>query len=172
MKLTKKQQQFIKDLAENINDCFLIKETFPKLFKETELVVGKWYKHDETGCEYLICYTGDDRCYGFFDGDYDIDLRYTESVKTEHSTPATDKEVSEALIKEAKKRNVWETPIKCLAGKHNWDTNNCYDIDFDKYSNKLWSSFGVVFEKGKWATIIETITKEQAEKELGKTIKG
>jgi hypothetical protein len=35
----------------------------------------------------------------------------------------------------------------------------------------LWIDGGCVFKEGKWAKIIkETITKEQAEKELGKTI--
>ena len=42
--------------------------------------------------------------------------------------------------------------------------NLCSCNDSDGY-------FGTIFQKGKWAEIIkETITKEQAEKELGKTI--
>ena len=44
-------------------------------------------------------------------------------------------------------------------------------INYDSSQPSL-SEYGIgdMFYNGKWATIIETITKEQAEKELGKTI--
>ena len=46
MKLTKKQQQFIIEATTNSDVCSQwrtnIKETFPKLFKETEYKEGDW----------------------------------------------------------------------------------------------------------------------------------
>ncbi|MBL4820135.1 MAG: hypothetical protein JKY98_03955, partial [Gammaproteobacteria bacterium] len=57
MKLTKKQQEFIKGATTNSDACSewktKIKDAFPKLFKETELEAGKWYK-DEDGDVFFV----------------------------------------------------------------------------------------------------------------------
>ncbi len=182
MKLTKKQQQFIKDATTNSDVCSQwrtnIKETFPKLFKETELLVGKWYRSggnlfnvmsitNETWC----------KCFGFdMDGWlFDSNRCINNSFNT---TPATDKEVSEALIKEAKKRGFKEGVTGVRLDNYLYgDGNNKLKGDFGYSNGSLHMDttndyFFGIFKEGKWATIIETITKEQSEKELGKTIKG
>jgi len=178
MKFTKEQQQFIKDATTNSDVCSdwrtKIKETFPKLFKETELEIGKWYR-DTTSKTCLILYNGGRLAYGFGrnTGDWLEDYIVYNSDLTDYKL-ATDKEVEEALIKEAKKRGFKEgVVVDCFLVSGNgtidqYDEDNVYyEID-DKnslnYGNKM------IYKEGKWATIIETITKEQAEKELGKTI--
>jgi hypothetical protein len=147
-----------------------IEKEFPKLFKEDALVVGKWYKSE--GC--LFNYQKQSNVYGFFtDGDWINGgwIWYGANAK-----PATDKEVEEALIKEAKKRGFkegvrikskWMTNISAnnLNGKFVFD--NKFELCAE--ANRLMKY--TIFEKGVWATTVkETITKEQAEKELGKTI--
>ena len=142
-----------------------IEKEFPKLFKEDALVVGKWYKSE--GC--LFNYQKQSNVYGFFtdgswmNGDW---IWYGANAK-----PATDKEVEEALIKEAKKRGFKEG-IEFKSVSRGNSIERGYDV-FGYYSNQnqLCNGGGSVFIGGKWAEIIkETITKEQAEKELGKTI--
>ena len=155
-----------------------IEKEFPKLFKEDALVVGKWYKLTKD--------------YGSLEkGSVFPFIKYQDSLeecaivghsifdnsKTDYSapfsntlTPATDKEVEEALIKEAKKRGfVKGVNISYLIG-----TRNSFGFDgtFSIYHDSLVDNRrAVIFSEGKWAEIIkETITKEQAEKELGKTI--
>ena len=155
-----------------------IEKEFPKLFKEDALVVGKWYKSE--GC--LFNYQKQSNVYGFFtdgswmNGDW---IWYGANAK-----PATDKEVEEALIKEAKKRgfkegvnfnvtkDLWDTSIGGREGFNTVIDKNTYDYSESSNSFKINCIDGCmsIFTKGKWATIVETITKEQAEKELGKTI--
>ena len=142
-----------------------IEKEFPKLFKKSALVVGKWYK--EAGC--LFNYQYGLNIYGFFsDGVWtDRGWSWYDTV----STPATDKEVEEALIKEAKRRGFKEG-IEFKSVSSGNSIERVYDV-FSYYSkqDQLCSAGGSVFIGGKWAEIIkETITKEQAEKELGKTI--
>ena len=142
-----------------------IEKEFPKLFKEDALVVGKWYKSE--GC--LFNYQKQSNVYGFFtdgswmNGDW---IWYGANARL-----ATDKEVEEELIKEAKRRGFKEgVKFKSVSSGNNIELG--YEF-FDYYSNQnqLCNGGGSVFIGGKWAEIIkETITKEQAEKELGKTI--
>ena len=126
MKITKLQQQFIKDLQAKMGSMGIhcsIKERFPELFKETEL---------------------------------------------------------EDLINEAKKRGLKEgvTIVDARDGRIETISNNYYRLQniCDDYGKELIVSadsfnYTVLFSKGKWATILQTITKEEAEKKLGKIIK-
>jgi hypothetical protein len=167
-----------------------IEKEFPKLFKKNALVVGKYYKLTQ---DYVNLKK--DNIFEF--------LEYQTSCKTfaivRHSVfdnsktdyaapysntliPATDKEVEEALIKEAKNRGFKEG-VKFI----NLDSGVVQTVNRLPYfelgrlavkstetewsrSYKGGSSNPSIFEYGKWATIVETITKEQAEKELGKAI--
>lgn len=79
----------------------------------------------------------------------------------------------EALLKEAKRLGV---KVRCLADG-SVVTVQEMEFSFCKISGDFWvkqEEYGLwclLFEDGVWATIVtETITKEQAEKELGKTI--
>ena len=148
-----------------------IEKEFPKLFKGDALVVGRWYKrkldsrlwfvtHIKSGCSYG---------YGFDYSGYWADESKGFNYSLELNK-ATEKEVEEVLIEEAKKRGF----------KIGVVFNDVADgfreiVDVDNYiyynqENTLTLSHYRIFKKGKWAEIVETITKEQAEKELGKTI--
>lgn len=146
-----------------------LKKEFPKLFKEKPLEVGKWYKHDR----FLQLYNGNfgnDVTYGFReDGSFCDKMGFHDYDKR---TLATDKEVEIALIKESKNRGFKEgVSFNCVVNLRKGfygDLIYCQLINglySDKTEDGEW-----LFYNGKWATVIETITKEQAEKELGKTI--
>ena len=86
----------------------------------------------------------------------------------------SDKEVEDALIKEAKKRGFKRgVEYKTLFDSPNIQLGK-FSLEYMPVRNSLLAitAQGIIFENGKWATIIETITKAEAEKQLGKTIKG
>ena len=160
-----------------------IEKEFPKLFKGDALEVGKWYKltkdygNLEKGSVFpFIKYQGLFEDYAvighsIFDNSK-IDYRAPHSNTL---TPATDKEVEQALIKEANnisyknvKINNLESIGNVLLNHHSCISSDCYYYNVSE--NALWFMGRLIFWNGKWAEIVETITKEQAEKELGKTI--
>lgn len=148
---------------------------FPELFKLKPLEVGKWYN---VGHRYTICIDNVNgfraSIHGFKDGywfeykDFQIINGYYKLI------PATDKEVETALIKEAIQigfRKGGMANLKTVNENYiNSATFENNDFIYDSSENTLELDGFIIFENGKWATIIETITKEQAEKELGKTI--
>ena len=152
-----------------------LKKEFPQLFKVKPLEVGKWYN---AGDRYLVCIDSVNgykaSIHGFKDGNW-FEVEAFQAINGYSKlTQSTDKEVETALIKEAKKRGFKKSSkVKCLE-----DGKICTvkEMKFSLESNALWvkqyekGCWCKLFNNGKWATIIETITKEQAEKELGKTI--
>tara|TARA_R110002167_G_scaffold274525_1_gene480596 strand:+ start:908 stop:1423 length:516 start_codon:yes stop_codon:yes gene_type:complete len=165
------RKEFIKELHSVVGTVWQtsIEKEFPKLFKEDDLVVGKWYKHYSGGSNYLVCVIDKKTAYGFMGERYSKSLFFGKHRLSQGAVRATDEEVKKALIKEAKKRGFKKgceyigvrdlTIQKATKNIDVWNCNSCIEMGFD-----------YVFLDGKWATIIETITKEQAEKELGKTI--
>ena len=152
-----------------------IEAEFPKLFKKDDLVVGKWYK--SRIC--LFNYQKHSKVYGFFGDEGWIDENWTWSKRDSKVILATDEEVKQALIKEAKKRGFKEgVNFKLIEGGvgmlNNTKITKDYEIVYEASRNRLvLERIGIlytIFKEGVWATIEETITKEQAEKELGKTI--
>jgi len=115
------------------------------------LEVGRWY----TGGNILLgCYTGNDKCYGFFDGEYSHKWRM--SYPNYH--PATEEEVKAALIKEAQRRYKVGDRLTCILGDRKE-----YSIG-DKYTFTVEGSLWVnvlpygeeysicIFKDGKWAS--------------------
>ena len=189
-----------------------IEKEFPKLFKKDALVAGKWYKIADSGDH--ITGLDQDHNLIFVEefNKYNIAKRVNELCKENvnllyenhlfgHNpsgkkvlfgskaaikglTPATEKEVEEALIKEAKKRgfkegvnfnvtkDLWNTSVGGREGFNTVIDKNTYNYSAHSNSFKINCIDGCmsIFTKGVWAEIVETITKEQAEKELGKTI--
>ena len=155
-----------------------ILEAVPSLEVKPDLVVGKWYKINRGGNNALIYYTNSYNDYGFNYGN-----NWTNSFSTKNAVlhnrmfkPATDKEVEQALIAEAKKRY-----------KENDFIESVYDNSFRGHiiiesvfieNNQVWVNSKnkneitiQLFEKGQWAEIIpNTITKAEAEQKLGLTI--
>jgi hypothetical protein len=147
-----------------------IEQEFPELFKKDALVVGKWYRSN--GNLFNVMSVMNNTwclCYGF-----DSDGWLYESKRCINNlysvTLATDKEVEEALIKEAKKKGLKPLNHRCIKDGLIWNDNIGGKYEFDLIYNTLDIGASCAFKDGKWATIVETITKEQAEKELGKTI--
>ena len=147
-----------------------IEQEFPKLFKSEELYNG-WYKDSQN--EWCMFFQDGMMEYGFnTHGNWREDMKHFYSPF--HSDyKATDQEVEEALIKEAKKRGFKEgvriePPVSHLKKGVLRDDGRGFYF-FNKMSS-FWFGGSMLFKEGKWATITETITKAEAEKELGKTI--
>lgn len=171
MKITKEQ---IKELSQiNSQTAFWCKKNYPEAF---EVEVGKWYK---SGTKAIFNHQENLKSYGFLNGKY-LDNNWGTKAEYWDAFPveATEAEVFEALKNEAVKRyrNASCIPLN----KHLFsDYRNEFNIpDFSKYcefeSGKFWVDFGewnaVIFENGKWAEIIPTITRAEAEKQLNKKI--
>ena len=161
-----------------------IEKEFPKLFKEDALEVGKWYKltkdysHLKKGSvfPFIIYQDSLEECaivgHSIFDNSKtDYSAPYSNTL-----TPATEKEVEEALIKEAKKRGFKEGVRVKSKWMPNISANKLngkfmFDNKFELCAEANGLMKYTIFQNGVWAEIIkDTITKEQAEKELGKTI--
>ena len=92
---------------------------------------------------------------------------------------ATEEEVFEALKNEAIKRGFNKIGVH-FKGVNGHDlisdididfwNKNCYSSNENKFNISVCESGGVIYRQGKWATIIETITKKEAEKLLNKKI--
>lgn len=165
MKLTKKQQEFIKQTHNNV--CIdwkeKIKEHFPKLF-EDEFKVGDCVRIlGSSNGKALAIYNGTQNMTGFnYSGEWSNYIG--GAVKMEKAKP---EEVESRLIEEAKRRGVWNVPIiqpmnEIPQRESKGKSNEGYVSD----SDQLFSQYGIVYWDGKWAEILKTITKEEAEKEL------
>lgn len=137
-----------------------LEDKFPDAF-ENQLEVGKWYLSESDGDTYLFNYQKLDGCYGFFRGEWtyrDWSWNITEGVR-----PATNKEVEQALIKEAKKRGLVEG-VKVIAACETSHKNK--PIKSYYYNNQTNSLHGnlegmggaVLFKNGLWAEPIENTT--------------
>ena len=145
-----------------------IEKEFPELFKEDALVVGKWYKW--TGDQIGIGVLGE-KC-KFHKDSYKLSYFIGEgsytSCSSKYLEPATDKEVEQALIKEAKKRGFKEGVVanqKPAYNGHGGTFNiNKSNFEYSHFTQNLTIDGFGIYNYGKWAEIIkETITKEQAE---------
>jgi endo-1,4-beta-D-glucanase Y len=133
-----------------------IKECFPEVF---ELPETGWLKHKDGVFVYR---TGSEQGYGLnfnnewiivFDGDEFMSWSFL--CDPHEWQPATETEVKEMLIKEAKRRGVWDCPIfdpneVKMKNKFNFDNEG-----FSMKYNMLHSNYGLVFDNGKWATKLE-----------------
>lgn len=143
-----------------------IENELPDLFNKLE--VGKWYKYKEKGADWWLGFIKEDfKYYGFYDGLWFDESQDTLTNKRKESySLATEEEVKTALVNEAVKRGFE------LGKKVKWDFNGfegykCSNITKDNFEyflnkNKLELSCGIIFDNGKWATLIT----EPTEKEL------
>ncbi len=164
MEITKEQEERILALDPN--------------FFKSKLEVGKWYKSKEH--KDLIFIDNIDKYnrvkyYGFDDGSFKDErntaMFYGYAYAVEDWTLATNQEVEDALIIEAKKRGF--NNISCFKPIDSNSNYNSYkDITFGfKYGeNELIFCNRLIFKNGNWAEILETITKAEAEKLLNKII--
>jgi len=177
MKLTKK---FIKENSE-----MTLKEAFPEVF-ESALEIGKWYKDELSELLFFVLKIRDRNNingYGFDrKGVY-----YNSENNYEWGTPnlfkpATPQEIQDALEKEAVRRGFVKGTciIDIYNGKKENDTvlvsSEKYDYEpvihgVNQNKMSLRDSDGnILFIDGIWATIIQTITKQEAAERLGMKI--
>jgi len=133
-----------------------IKECFPEVF---ELPETGWLK-SINGCIYFR--TGKDSAYGANTcKDWVVWNHRVNFVKEPQNwQPATESEVKEMLIAEAKRRGVWDCPIIDTGG-FTWRKGFLkYNELFIFKGNLLWSQYGLVFDNGKWATKLEKTKTE------------
>jgi len=134
----------------------MLKKAFPKYFA---LLETEWLKHFAGS---IVFRTGENTGYGV--GSSGIWKVFDENTKNQRWSfntcpqnwqPATEEEVKEMLIAEAKSRGIWDCPIVSVNGLEWVEWHGNYNQEFDFSENQLWSKYGLVFEKGKWATPIE-----------------
>jgi hypothetical protein len=170
------RKQLIKDLHSKVGTVWQtsIEKEFPKLFKEDALIVGKWYKYpDFENWKILITDNtkGKEKAVGFnCSGNWMKDWLTTGGAELIRLIPCLDEEVEQALIKEAKKRG-FKKGCEYIGTRDFGREKATKYIDLWACNSAIDMGRDYVFLDGKWAEIVtETITKEQAEKELGKTI--
>ena len=171
MKTYKLTQEQINQLAEVPNTQYLLQEFIPEAF-ETKLEVGKWYIHKEHKDLINIAEINKKDEIKFYGFDYD-ESENTSRFVDERNSPlfygygknfsnlrlATEEEVREALINEAKKRYT-NKKARCL------DTNDIIKINFNELTyyediNGLYAFDDdldteiEIFKDGIWAEIIE-----------------
>ena len=121
--------------------------------------VGKWYNSDGDSLLFITEFNANGektfKGYGFHFSKWSFEQWWNYD---NFLTPATDKEVEAALIKEAKKRGFKDgVKIKPVSG----DINILFDNKFEylkkwhEYKNALFIDNYLVFSNGKWAEIIK-----------------
>lgn len=146
-----------------------VKEWFPDAFKKE---FTGWAKDILQSNEKWIAYFENDIFrYGigaggkWFDSKNEIHLFKFSDQK--HKREATPQEVEDALICEAEKRGLLDGSYYVSPKVY----KSIVKYPLELSNNILSDADGnYIFESGKWATIIETITKEEAEKILNKKI--
>lgn len=153
----KDTSQKIKELEEQLQ---LLRDK-EKEEKKPELEVGRWYKDTRDNYKDVVCVQSIEKKhikgFGFVWGTWKDETASFKSALT----PATDSEVKQALIKEAKKRGFKEG-VKCLFGTAKDDreltTSEFYYVDgmlAVKYKESTYKMGDIIFKDGKWAEIIE-----------------
>ena len=162
MKTFELTQEQIDRLAEKKHAKELLKEFIPEAFK-TKLEVGRWYKlKDNPKILALYDCFKHHRPYAYLfnaKGDYEYAPILSFIELPNHWELATEEEVREALINEAKKRgfnNIGDLKIKNTNGyiSNGYSTIN-NDFYYDYISNTLQLDGTVIFKDGIWAEIIE-----------------
>ena len=170
MKKYELTQEQIEKLAEKKHAKELLKEFLPEAF-ENKLEVGKWYISEH----YLAYYLGDYKCncIKLSDGAWFENMHHSLSGHLKSYKLATEEEVSEALINEAKKRG-YKEGVKCKFGIieeiRTIETNDfVFKLEYNTLGIKRKNgNADIIFRSGKWAEIIEQSepTKEEINRVL------
>lgn len=154
-----KKEEIEQRLIENKQERKQLKQQLKDL---PSLEVGRWYKYNDGVFNYqgVKCYI---QGYGIDVLGIWLDV-CNLGESPQDWIPATDKEVEEALIKEAKKRGFKKGVefISLRESKEKVFFSSFWQMD---YSKDLWvlgsKSFnGIIFKDGKWAEIIQPKTVE------------
>ena len=132
-----------------------IEKDFPALFEPT-LEVGMWYKYKNNYDDCLMVWNGSKNTYGFYSGVYSEELFFS---RTSDKMPATDEEVSTALIAEANRRG-FKKGVNFKHNKINFPylsneihkiTSNNFEFNHGCLTIDGWG----IFRDGLWAEIIK-----------------
>jgi hypothetical protein len=168
MEITKEQVLELKKLG-NWGTSDKLKEWFPEAFK-VELEVGKVFKYKTTKCIVKITELHKEDFAG-----YGVNYLGEFVCKEKNWTngfdgwkEATTEEWESALIAEAKRRGYKNGNYECLhCAEYTYEATD--NLFFE--NNEVWlgnkSYCNMIFNNGVWAEIIKTISKEEAEKQLG-----
>ena len=168
MKKYELTQEQINQLAEKEHAKELLQKFIPEAF-ENKLEVGKWYISEH----YLAYYLGDYKCncIRLSDGAWFENMHHSLSGHLKSYKLATEEEVREALINEAKKRG-YKEGVKCKFGIIE-DIRTIETNIFDWNGKYLFvrcinGNADIIFRSGKWAEIIEQSepTKEEINRVL------
>ena len=175
MKTFELTQEQINQLAEKKHAKELLQQFIPEAF-ETKLEVGKWYKlksHPKILALYDCFKHYRPYVYIFNEkGDYEYRVEFSLFESPTSWELATEEEVSEALINEAKKRG-YKEGVKCKFGIiEDIRTLETNDFEFKLEYNTLVikrinGNADIIFRNGKWNEIIEEEpTKEEINRVL------
>lgn len=176
MKTFELTQEQINQLAEKKHAKKLLQQFIPEAFK-TELEVVRWYRLKDNP-EILALYDcfKHHRPYAYIfnaNGNYEYRVEFSLFELPTYWELATEEEVREALINEAKKRG-YKEGVRCKFGLikeiRTIETN---DFEFKLEYNTLGikrknGNADIIFRSGKWAEIIEQseLTKEEINRVL------
>jgi hypothetical protein len=155
-----------------------IEKEAPELFGKPELVKGEWYKNELDTVFFFNGKTNGVNPCGFgFSGGSDWTEETDFGWFNEGIVPASEQEVTEVLIKEAKKRGYMEAfSIKDLSSFGGIIEVGC-EKTFKFYASEdLWLNNAnenvLIFREGKWAEIVEEKKPELVKGEWYKTLLG
>ena len=155
--ITKEQKQKLINLNDSrVNEVLGVIE-----YKE-----GKWYKNPESKFMVLIKEIIDDNnCYGYYFCGSEGIYKGLSDVGLSKCIEATNKEVEQKLIEEAKRRGYKNGSYECMVGI---GTDEVDDDKFFYEDGILWNGvdgvvFDKIFDKGVWVEIKNPI-KEKIEK--------
>lgn len=153
--------------SENNQKASPLFQNFEKLAKsklgiKPELEVGKIYKNKESLFRVVKICRDDVYADGLDKGNWRINGVFSLEYG-KYDTEATTEEWVEAIKKECEKRGLKDGNYKSLtSGIFIEYTIPEYIIELDR----LWTSHGVIYEKGIFATPIPILTKKEAEEKL------
>ena len=164
MKTFELTQEQIDRLAEKKHAKELLQKFIPEAFK-TKLEVGRWYKlKDNPKILALYDCFKHHRPYAYIfneKGDYEYRVEFSLFESPTYWELATEEEVSEALINEAKKRG-YKEGVKCKFGI----IEEIRTIETNDFVFKLeYNTLGIKLKNGKWAEIIEEPKETEPTKE-------
>ena len=172
MKTFELTQEQIDQLAEKKHAKELLQKFIPEAF-ENKLEVGKWYKlKDNPKILALYDCFKHHRPYAYIfneKGDYEYRVEFSLFELPTYWELATEEEVREALINEAKKRgfnNIGNLKIKNTGGSiSNGFVTITNDFYYDYKVNTLRLDGVIIFNNGVWAEIIEEPKETEPTKE-------
>nr|WP_299488663.1 hypothetical protein [uncultured Allomuricauda sp.] len=186
MKLTKKQKKLI--IEGHGAACSewkgKIEQGFPKLFKKDRFKKGDWVYIDKAskgayGASLSfgrVCDVNEHITNGLHYGlVVNIDGDVWGIGNNYKARTATPKEIEEQLIKEAKKRGFKKgaryipiLEIEVEDPNKVWEATDAFD--YYPETDAISCGFQYIYRQGKWAEIVKTMTKKEAEEKLNCTI--